>query len=570
MLETARRFLFPAALLFALSQLGSSQDAHVLTNPRVSQAVAFAVIPSLRELIREHPQAPPFDYRQGNRVHFPKRPRSSSLSDATRLTYRDPVTQNAPWLLGGPTKLMDWLGLGSGFFGYSVHIVPSDINASVGDTEIIQWGNNQFAVFDLNGNNLPFDAQPYVNGNILFSALPRCSLSNDGDPIAQWDKIAHRWVMLQAAELPPARDCIAVSQTADALGPWYAYEFPTLNPNTDFPDYTKLGVWPDAYYVAHNDFDQVTRNFKGTMPCAYERAKLLAGDPSARQVCFLDSVPGGDWAESFDDNQLPSDLDSPNSPPPSGMPNIYMGSITNTSNGFVSNVYYYKFHVDWNNPANSTFSCIDGGCAIAVAQFYLGSWLGEAPEPGGAQLQTVGDLLMYRLAYRVLPSPTVGSTARNPGTVQSWLVSHAVASGGRTGVRWYEFRAPLGSSDPLVYQQGTYSPDTSWRFMSSIAMDRVGNIAMSYTVTNGNSVYPSMAFTGRSKNDPLGTMGPEQLIVAGTGSQIDSDDRWGDYYSMSISNDGCTFVATGEYYSATSSYNWSSRVAKLKFDNCNP
>lgn len=37
-----------------------------------------------------------------------------------------------------------------------------------------------------------------------------------------------------------------------------------------------------------------------------------------------------------------------------------------------------------------------------------------------------------------------------------------------------------------------------------------------------------------------------------------------------LPNDGCTFVATGEYYSATSSYNWSSRVAKLKFDNCNP
>jgi len=28
------------------------------------------------------------------------------------------------------------------------------------------------------------------------------------------------------------------------------------------------------------------------------------------------------WLESFDDNQLPSDLDSPNSLPPIGMPNI--------------------------------------------------------------------------------------------------------------------------------------------------------------------------------------------------------------------------------------------------------
>jgi hypothetical protein len=121
-----------------------------------------------------------------------------------------------------------------------------------------------------------------------------------------------------------------------------------------------------------------------------------------------------------------------------------------------------------------------------------------------------------------------------------------------------------------VYQQGTYSPDASWRFMSSIAMDKMGNMAMSYTVTDGNSVYPTIGFTGRGKNDPLGTMGPEQVLINGTGSQIDSSNHWGDYYNIAISNDGCTFVTTGEYYTTNSSYNWSTRVAMLKFDNCNP
>jgi len=548
----------------------SSQNVSVLTHPTVSKPITFAVTPPLRELIKEHPLILPFGYREGNPVLHPKPPRFSQLRSGAGAKFQDSVAQTAPAADGMPTKMLDWLGLGSDFYGYPVNIVPSDINSSIGDTQIIQWGNNQFAVFDLDGNNLLFDNQRYVDGNILFANLPRCRLSNNGDPIAQWDKIAHRWVMLQPAEAPPARDCIAVSQTADALGPWYAYEFATLNPDTDFPDYGKLGVWPDAYYVSHNDYDQSTRIFKGTMPCAYERAKLLAGDPTAQQVCFLDSTSNGDWATSFDDNQLPSDLDSPNSPPPSGMPNIYVGSIANTSTGFVSNIYYYKFHVDWDNPANSTFSCIDGSCAIPVAQFYLGSWLGEAPEPGGAWLHTLADTLMYRLAYRLLPSPTIGPTARNPRTVQSWLVSHAVGASGHLGVRWYEFRAPLGSTDPSVYQQGTYSPDSSWRFMSSIAMDKMGNIAMSYTVTDGTSIYPSIAFTGRAKNDPLGTMGPEQLVIAGTGSQVDSDDRWGDYYDMAISNDGCTFITTGQYYTANASYHWSTRIAKLKFDNCTP
>jgi hypothetical protein len=573
----AKSFITAVLLFVSAIPFWAQQQENVLTNPKVSKAVAFAVTPPLRDLIKQQRQPLPFGFHQGDPAVYPKAPKSSQIRSSNGLSFKDPVLQTISLPDTTPVKLQDWLGLGHGFFGYPVEVTPSDMNLSIGDSQIVQWGNDQFTVFDLNGNNLMFGGLPYVNGNILYASLPRCSQSNDGDIIAQWDKMAHRWVMMQPAEKSPSRDCIAISQTPDALGPWYAYEFPMLNPNTDLPDYGKLGVWPDAYYVSHDDLDQSTHAFKGTMPCAYERTKLLMGDPNAQQVCFLDTTQGsfptkGGWAASFDDNQLPSDVDSPNSLPPAGMPNIYMGSIANTSNGFVTNVYYYKFHVDWNNPQNSTFSCIDGACAIPVAQFYLGSWVngGEAPEPGGNQIQTLADRLMYRLAYRLLPSATIGSTVRNPGTMQSWLVSHAVGVNGHLGIRWYEFRAPIGSTDPVVYQQGTYSPDSSWRFMSSLAMDKAGNIAMSYTVTDGNSVYPTIAFTGRSKNDLLGTMGVEQQVIVGTGSQVDSFDHWGDYYDMAISNDGCTFVTSGQYYTSNSSYNWSSRVVKLKFANCTP
>ncbi len=547
--------------------LALAQPGNVLNNPAISKPIAFVVTPPLRDIINK-PQEIPFGYRTGEPFRYAKQPQLlRNQQDDGRFSFRDSVAQNAPLPDSGPTKLLDWLGIGQGFYGYTVNVTPSDMNLSIGDTQIIQWGNDQFAVFDLQGNNLLFNGQHYVNGNALFAGLPNCGIHNYGDEIAQWDKIAHRWVMLEPVMLNPGRDCIAISQTADALGAWYAYEFPVPHADTDISDYPKLGVWPDAYYVSHNDFGP--NGFVGTTPCAYERSKLLAGDPQARQVCFLDSTSGA-WPESFDDNQVPSDLDSPNSLPPSGMPNIYMGSLTNTQTGYETSIYYYKFHVDWTNPANSTFSCIGGTCAISVAQYYLGGWLGNAPEPGGGQLRTLADRLMYRLAYRVLPSATVGRTVRDPGPMSSWVVSHAVGNSGHLGIRWYEFRAPLGVTDPTVYQQGTYSPDASWRFMSSIAMDKMGNMAMSYTVSDGNSVYPTIAFTGRAKTDPLGTMGPEQVVIQGTGSQIDSSNYWGDYYNMGISTDGCTFVTTGEYYTTNSSYNWSTRVVKLKFDNCNP
>ncbi len=571
-------FAVLAGMVFLMGAVAgaSAQQGNVLNNPIVSKPVAFVITPPLRDLVDQR-QEIPFGFRQAEPLRYPKPPKLlRNQKDDGRFTFQDSVAQNAAAADSTPTTVLNWLGVGNGFYGYPVYATPSDMTLSIGDTQIIQWGNKQFAVFDLQGNNLLINGQHYVNGNVLFAGLPNCGIHNYGDEVAQWDKIAHRWVMFEPVMISPGRDCIAISQTPDALGAWYTYEFPVPNGDTDISDYPKLGVWPDGYYVSHNDYGP--NGYAGTTPCAYERSKMLAGDPQAQQVCFTDfaikqgnSTPHQDWnSGSFDDNQLPSDLDSPNALPPSGMPNLYMGSIDNSTTGYVSNVFYYKFHVDWNNPANSTFSCIGGTCAIPVAQFFIGSWLGNAPEPGGGQLRPIADRLMYRLAYRVLPSATLGKTVRDPGPMSSWVATHAVANNGTLGLRWYEFRAPLGGTAPYVYQQGTYAPDKSWRFMSSIAMDKTGNIAMSYTVSDGNSIYPSMAFTGRAKNDPLGTMGAEQYIIAGTGSQIDSSNLWGDYYDLAISNDGCTFVTTGEYYMVNAASDWSSRVAKLKFDNCNP
>ena len=65
---------------------------------------------------------------------------------------------------------------------------------------------------------------------------------------------------------------------------------------------------------------------------------------------------------------------------------------------------------------------------------------------------------MYRLAYR------------NFGDHESLVVNHSVTAGSSVGVRWYELRNPNGT--PTVYQQGTYAPDSSYRWMGSVAMDQ--------------------------------------------------------------------------------------------------
>ena len=123
-----------------------------------------------------------------------------------------------------------------------------------------------------------------------------------------------------------------------------------------------------------------------------------------------------------------------------------------------------------------------------------------------------------------------------------------------------------------TYQGGTYAPDATYRFMGSIAMDKQGNIALGYS-RSSSTLHPDIYFTGRVPTDALGTMEGEASIVnqtVATGSQPDTSHRWGDYSSMTIDLDGCTFWYVNQYYTVTTRFDWSTRVASLKFNGCTP
>ena len=97
---------------------------------------------------------------------------------------------------------------------------------------------------------------------------------------------------------------------------------------------------------------------------------------------------------------------------------------------------------------------------------------------------------------------------------QHWLVNFDVtASGGNIALRWFEFTAPIKAVQPTalnVFQQGTYAPDGIWRWMGSVARDKVGDILVGYSKSCGNTcpggtpTYPSIYVAGRQVNDPLG------------------------------------------------------------------
>ena len=142
---------------------------------------------------------------------------------------------------------------------------------AVGDTQVVQWVNVSFTICD----KTPGNCSAAIEGNTFWSALGGvCFANNDGDPIAQYDRAAHRWILTQNVFASPYKVCVAVSTTSDAMGSYYLYQFPVVS--SGFPDYPKWGVWPTGYFETWNNFGPGGSGFVGPVLCAYNSAKLKA------------------------------------------------------------------------------------------------------------------------------------------------------------------------------------------------------------------------------------------------------------------------------------------------------
>ena len=83
-------------------------------------------------------------------------------------------------------------------------------------------------------------------------------------------------------------------------------------------------------------------------------------------------------------------------------------------------------------------------------------------------------------------------------TYEAMVTNQSVeALPGIAGVRWYEIRR---SAAPYsLHQQGTYAPnDGVHRWMGSIAQDKKGNMALGYSVVNGNNRLSGHSLYGTS------------------------------------------------------------------------
>ena len=494
--------------------------------PHVSKSVYFDVSPPLRDMIKTPPHKADISWKDGIVLNHPKpadqlKDEPMQGTDHTVQAYQGTNTTDSLLISFDGNSNTDG-------------VAPPDCDGDVGPNHCFNVVNSHYSIYDKVGNRL---IGP-ITSSAMFNGLP--NNANSGDAVVLYDEVSDRWIFTQFS-LPfypngPFFEMVAVSQTGDPLGQYYRYQFQF----TYMPDYPKLGVWPDGIYMSSNNFG--TSGGVGTGAACFDKAAMYEGNSTAQMVYF--SLPSSNEAWGV----LPSDCDG--TYPPTGTPNFYSW----LRNGHIR---IYGFHVDWSAPANSTYSEL---VTIPVAS-YSGN-VSQIPQKGTTfGLDPIAGQLMFRLPFRKFSN--------------HWtMVCNATVNvSGHAGIRWWELRN--NGTNPAswtIYQESTYSPDNNGRWMGSIAIDTLNNIALGYSLS-GTNLYPSIYYTGRQETDPLNSMTvTESPIIDGGGSQttlIGGRPRWGDYSAMSA--DPAVpgkFWYTQEYYKTSNSgWGWFARVGAFSFGN---
>ncbi|MBV9570108.1 MAG: hypothetical protein JO056_02595 [Alphaproteobacteria bacterium] len=518
---THRCWLWPLAI-FSTAIAASSAFA---SGPISTKALQFEISRPVRDL-------PPPSGSRNVKVPLRVNPLASELGHGQRGTWTrgrppaDPLLQQAS---NGakPTPPLDlrFKGIGNPFAcgGCS----PPDTNGDVGLNEYVQIVNaSPIGVFNkADGKQLKiFDL------GSLWTTGP-CA-QDVGDPVAVFDAMAQRWLFTQLAS--PHHVCIAVSQTSDPLGAYYLYLFDV----GDFPDYFKLGVWSDAYLGAANQTTYTAM--------AFDRAKMLVGDPNAGLIKF----------DGETNLLMPASVTGPLQPAPGG---YFFTFKDDAFHGGKDRIELFRLTPNFRHTNKSKFELVKAFKTAPFTYTVCGFFNFDCiPQKGTSVLvDAVSEWPMQHLAYRLIGSReelvgnfTVGGGSADPGAA----------------VRWFELRN-TGNKWKLI-QEGTQDlADGLNRFMGSISIDQAGDIALGYSASSAND-YPSIRYATRTPTDPPGTLGAENVLKKGKGSQIESD-RWGDYSGMVVDPvGGCQFWYTNEFYPEDSGSDWQTEIGAFTVPEC--
>ena len=482
---------------------------------------------------------------------------ANPASESGSQSLIDSVLVSAP----APNMTFDGLDFATWGAGH-----PPDTNGDVGPTYYIQTVNSSIGIYNKGTGTrvAAFTFDTFMSqghfGNL-------CDTENFGDPVVVYDTFEDRWIITDFAfkldasgNVSPQTvyQCIAASKTGDPVtGGWNYY---SIQAPGGLDDYPKFGIWPDGLYMSANMFGySATGSYLGYHVWAIDKAQMYAGAPTVQYVDFA--------GDTSDFTVIPANARLQTGAPPAGSPEYFL-----STEQFLNAVSVYKLHVDWNRVSTSTFT----GPSVQLAP---DCWPAADP-PNASTPGNLADTLSVRAMVQAQYSNISGA--------ESVWIAHTVergvsanngtcnaATGGNATVRWYQANVTGGNVAANVTQGQSFDPEganTFFRFMPSLAVDRLGDMAVGYTKSNATT-NPQMKYAGRLVGDPVNSLGQtEQTLIDGGGSQSGNCGgtacvRWGDYSAMTLDPDGCTFWYTNEYY-ATSGLNDLTRIGSFKYPSC--
>ena len=443
----------------------------------------------------------------------------------------DPARQQNYTPSTSATILSNWAGL-------QASVEPSDNNIAIGPNHVLQMTNNNkstyIRIWDKAGNLLVASKLVgSLDGNV-----------NDcGDPNVIYDPQADRYIfnVLYSCSFSDKKLLVLISQTNDPTGAYYVYTISSTNGN---PDYPKISSWGNSYFITIN----------GNSPTifALNRNKMINGkNLGTIQTFKLSRFPMiGFQAAS------PVQITGTTAPP-NGESAVCIRVADDAwgANVEPDHLEIFLLSINWSNPNLSTITGPIDLNTIAynsnLCNFNSGSCI---PQPGSSKkLDPLSNIVMDKVQYR------------NFGDHEAIVASHVCNADGNgtAGIRWYELRRD-GSDNWFIYQQGTYQPDLTDRWMSSISLNGDGSIALGYNLSNATNVYPSGGFTGRAACDPLNTMTVAENVVA-VGAKANSYNRYGDYNGMMVDLTDNSFWLTTQYNPTSS---WATEVTHFTITPC--
>ncbi|MCO5265459.1 MAG: T9SS type A sorting domain-containing protein [Lentimicrobium sp.] len=411
------------------------------------------------------------------------------------------------------------------FDGQTSPYYPPDANGTAGPNHYMQTINSVYAIYSKTGTLL---AGP-TNLNLLFGNVTGATC-NDGDPIVLYDEQADRWLVVEFS-ICGSNDYMlfAVSQTNDPTGSWHRYSFDV----DDMPDYEKIGIWQDGYYMGTNNSGAGKKDIY-----VFERSKMLLGQ-TAQMVGFDNA-----WRPTtIDGFMCVPPVDNDGAFAPAGSPGLFITINDDAIAGGSDQLWIYELAVNWSSPASSTFVRAQQLAVPAFDSNFGANW-DNIKQPGTTrELDAIPQVVMNAPQYR------------NFGSYQTLVCCHTVDvdNTDHAGVRWYELRKTTGTWS--VRQSGTYAPDAHSRWMGSIRLNGQSEIGLGYSVSS-TSVYPGIRYTGQTAAAYAAGNGTldlaEQTILTGTYSQT-AYNRWGDYSGLSVDpSDDRTFWYTNQYIGTSS------------------